>query len=216
VVGLLNTDPNASTFNASIFRGAHISKGVFIAGNMVWISDSIVPQFIQRTDGTNQVSTHNVYMAWNDQGNIGYVMMIGARSGAALRNKSWQPIIYKTTNGGNSWTSVLGIDFNDSTNLYDKLLNSMRGVNNTSITAPFFKTDEGIDLVVDNSGKLHIVGMAVGCSSAHQDSLESSWQYTVNTQPVSEKYPLLNQLTPFNNPAMISFVSVKVFNSFSN
>jgi hypothetical protein len=186
-------DINGTTNTAFGIRGAAMNKGVFSSGVFVWSYDSFIPPVVVRT--VNEPGTKSMwgtpYMAWNDAGTVGYVMFLGQRQGSTNQNVGWQPIIYKTTNSGNSWVVVNGIDFNTG-NTYDKLLNSMNGpATNTTISIPFFKADQGVDLIVDNANKLHIISTAVGCAKQHPDSVEYNWQYT------TENYSWLFQNTAY-------------------
>jgi hypothetical protein len=189
-LGNIANDINGTTNTAYGLRGAAMNKGVFTSGVFVWSYDSFIPPVVVRT--VNEPGTKSMwgtpYMAWNDAGTVGYVMFVGSRVGSTNQNVGWQPIIYKTTTSGNAWALVNGIDFNQPT-IYDKLLNSMNGPNtNTNISIPFFKSDEGIDLVVDNSNKLHIVTTAVGSARQHPDSVEYTWQYPKGTENMSWFY----------------------------
>ncbi len=161
------------------YRGGMLAKGNFVSGAMVWTSDSMVPPVISSGAGARQLFSQS-YMAWDDAGQVGYVVFIGARAGSTNANKGWQPIVYKTTNGGGTWALVNGIDFNTATT-WDFVLNSMASVNiNNSLSVPFFNVGEGIDCAVDKNGKLHIGSTVVGTSSTHNDSLGFTWQFTTN------------------------------------
>lgn len=189
----LVADINATSNTGYGFRGAHVAKGSFVTGAFVWTSDSLIPPTITRTDGSKQCYTAP-YMAWNDAGTVGYVMFIGARTGATGSNKGWQPIVYKTTNSGNTWALVNGIDFN--TTAYAFVKNSMAAVNtNSNLEVPFFNVGEGIDMVVDKNNKLHIVTTAVGTSSTHQDSLAYTWGFMKGTERMS--WPYVNTAWPY-------------------
>lgn len=189
----LMLDINATTNAGQAFRGAHIAKGSFVTGAFVWTSDSIIPPTVTRTDGSKQVYG-NPYMAWNDAGTHGYVVFIGARTGATGANVGWQPIVYKTTNSGNTWALVNGIDFNSSA--FDFVTGSMAAVNsNSNLAIPFFNVGEGIDMVVDKNNKLHIVSTAVGTARQHQDSLEYTWQFPKGTENMS--WPYVNTAWPY-------------------
>ncbi|MGE0566935.1 MAG: T9SS type A sorting domain-containing protein [Bacteroidia bacterium] len=186
-MGIIVNDVGATTNAGFGLRGALISKGSFNAGAFVWTPDSLIPPVVTRTDGSKQLYSVP-YMAWNDAGTVGYIMFIGARQGATLNNLGWQPIVYKTTNSGNTWALINGIDFNGSASTFSTLLNSMGSVNtNSNVTAPFFNIGEGIDVIVDNSGELHIFSTAVGSARTHQDSLEYTWRYQKSNHP-SERY----------------------------
>lgn len=160
------------------FRGTMLAKGAFNSGVFVWTADSMVPPTIMKSNGYKQIF-ETPYMAWNDAGTIGYVVMIGARAGSTGNNKGFQPLIYKTTNGGNSWALVNGIDFN-TPGPFDFILNSIDPVNSsTSQTIPMFNPNDGIDLTVDKNGKLHIFTTVKSTKSSHNDSLAFENQYVI-------------------------------------
>ncbi|MCX8079879.1 MAG: T9SS type A sorting domain-containing protein [Bacteroidia bacterium] len=176
-LGIIANDINASGAAAQALRGAALISGSIVAGNMVYKYDSIIPTTIMHSQGY-KVMFGQPWMAWNEAGTVGYVVFIGARPGQTLSNVGYQPIIYKTTNSGSSWTQVNSIDFNANANQpgYSKLLNSIYPVNtNTNLVIPFFTPAEGIDLTVDKNNNLHIVGTMVGTARNHPDSLGYTW-----------------------------------------
>jgi hypothetical protein len=159
-------------------RGASITKGTFNSGIMVWSMDSLIPPVYKRSDSSRLVG--EPYMKFTPNGQLGYAMMLGVRQGipAGSSNRGMQPIVYKTTDGGNVWNIVNGIDFNASTPAIDRIKNTMRSVGGltTQVEAPWFWS-EGIDMAIDASGKLHILATVIGHASAHVDSMNylSTW-----------------------------------------
>jgi len=181
-VGSLNLNVNDVSSNVAYgLRGFSIAKGLFTSGAFVWTADTIIPptNTLSATMGSgnegSKVMFGTPYMAFNDAGTHGYFVVIGSRMGSTGSNIGYQPIVYKTTNSGNSWVLVNGIDFN--TGNWDKLKNSMLSTNTTTYEIPFFKTDEGIDVTVDKDNKLHIVSTVVGTARAHTDSVGYTWQF---------------------------------------
>lgn len=181
-VGSLNNDINNTTSGSGYgLRGFAINKGIFTSGAFVWTADTIIPptntlSIAQGADAGVKVMFGTPYMAFNDAGTHGYFVVIGSRMGSTGSNIGYQPIVYKTTNSGNSWVLVNGIDFN--TGNWTKLKNSMLTPNtNTTIEIPFFKFDEGIDVTVDKDNKLHIVSTVVGTARANTDSLGYTYQF---------------------------------------
>lgn len=172
-MGQLCPDPNSAPVDA---RGAVIQKGVFNAGVFTWSTDSIVPPVVIKSDLYLQMNS-NAYMAWNDAGTVGYVVFVGARTGATLSNKGWQPIVYKTTNSGASWTLLPGIDFNAPA--YQQVIKRLDPVNAVpSLRIPFFNPYEGFDVAVDANNKLHIAGVIASTASSDPDSLAYTPGYT--------------------------------------
>ncbi len=186
-MGQLCPDPDVAPIDA---RGAVIQSGTFNAGIFNWKTDSILPPVIAKGDGFLQMNS-NAYMAWNEAGTIGYVVFIGSRSGATGVNKGWQPIVYKTTNSGTSWSLLSSIDFNAPA--YATVLNRLDGTNAIpSLKIPFFNTFEGLDCAVDANNKLHIAGVIATTASSDNDSLaftpgydveEYTWPHTPGKHP---------------------------------
>jgi hypothetical protein len=189
-IGPIFNDVNASTDVAKGLRGAMITRGTFNSGVMVWTSDSIIPPTVLKTDGT-KLLWYQPYMTWNPSGTVGYIVFIGCRQGAPLNSsiRGMQPIIYKTTNAGNSWVIVNGIDFTNPTPTMNYVLNSLDGVNtNTVVKVPYFDPSEGIDINIDCEWKLHIVGTVKGTAKQHVDSLSYVHQYAIGTETYSSPY----------------------------
>jgi hypothetical protein len=195
-LGVVVNDINGTTNAQFGYRGAMLMKGTFNAGVFSWTGDSVCPATIVRTDGSKQMWS-TPQMAWDEAGQVGYVVQIGAAATATGSNKGWQPIVYKTTNYGASWSQISGIDFNLPT--YSTVLNHIPSIQtNTNLTIPFFKIDEGWDVAVDNLGKLHIVSTIVGSASSDNDSLDYTGQYG------TEKYSWPH--VPGDRPYLYDFI----------
>jgi len=177
-VGSLYSDISATALSGQGFRGSFLASGNFNSGVFVWTPDSFIPSCVVRTDGAKQLH-QGCRMAFNSIGSTGYMVMIGALQSATLSNRGWQPIVYKTTNSGITWTLMNGIDFN--TTGWEYLLKSISPVNsNTNLTIPYFNVNEGFDITVDKDNNLHIFTTVIGTSSTHQDSLTSTASYTID------------------------------------
>lgn len=179
VAGNIVNDPNGTTNLTYGLRGAFIAKGVFTSGAFVWTPDSLIPPTELRTDGTKFLQGEP-YMTWNPTGTVGYVVFIGIRQGAApgSSNRGYQPIIYKTTNGGTTWSLQNGINFNLPA--FDKVKESLPSVAGyttaPSVEAPWFWTGEGLDVSIDKDDKLHIFTTVCGHISSHADSIISYYR----------------------------------------
>jgi len=175
-LGLIQNDQN--TLDP---RGVAVVKGTFNAGAFTWTTDSFIPPAIIKTGGARVLSS-DVQMAWNKAGTVGYVVMIGAKSTATLSNKGYQPIIYKTSNSGVSWSSIAGIDFNSPA--MAPVTNNFAGVitGNDTIGLPYFNN---FDIVVDTNNFLHIGAIVNSGAIAHNDSLNYIAQYTMSINPGS-------------------------------
>jgi hypothetical protein len=179
-------------------RGAAVVKGTFNAGIFDWTVDSLIPSTIKDKDSVKQIS-YGSQMAWNESGTTGYVMMLGAVTGATLNNKGIHPIIYKTTDAGVNWTLIPGLDFN-STGLAP-ILDHIASISpSSSVTIPFFWD---YDLVVDTLGKLHIGALLGTAASDHNDSLFYYSQYNLAVNP-GNNYKWGH--SPGNRPYVYDFI----------
>jgi hypothetical protein len=164
-------------------RGVAIVKGSFNAGVFNWTTDSLIPNCIVSQGA--KVLSPEVQMAWDQAGIIGYAVMIGAQPTATLSNRGYQPIIYKTTNSGATWTTVPGINFNHPS--MDLVTDHLERVSVTPDTfaLPHF---ENYDLAVDSAGLLHIGATISSGRVAHDDSLDYVHQYTLSINGPNKKY----------------------------
>jgi hypothetical protein len=182
-LGILANNING-TGAAYGFKGASVVKGKFISGSFTWMTDSIQPKVLLNSAGSQLVSGQP-HMCWNESGTVGYVWFIGVRDTVGLpdsmvkgSNMSYQPIVFKTTNSGATWSEMPKMNFNTKTNAFDDLFKHMLAVKNDSIGVPYFNVGEGVDGIVDRNDRLHIVASIFSSSTAHVDSL--SYVYTFN------------------------------------
>lgn len=196
-ISMIYNDVNGIDDITRDIRGAHLSKGTFVSGGFVWQSDSITLLTEMKTNGTKAL-WRQPFMAFEPNGQVGYVMMIGVRIGAVPGNphRGMQPIIYKTTNAGASWTLVNGIDFTQTAAPFPYLKNSIDPVSsNPTLTIPYFNPAEGIDITMDENNKLHILTTICGTAKEHIDSLNYIHQYTINGETYSS--PHVNTKRPY-------------------
>ncbi|HRD38723.1 MAG TPA: hypothetical protein PLC65_08830, partial [Bacteroidia bacterium] len=73
-------DATATTNAALGLRGAAMIKGQFNAGAFVWSVDSFMPPVTSNTSGTKNIIGQPL-QAWNEAGTVGYVVILGSRSG---------------------------------------------------------------------------------------------------------------------------------------
>ena len=107
--------------------------------------------------------------AWSENGQTGYVYFFGvdalALPGTAMN--SYQPYVYKTTNGGTTWARHAALfNFTTLPAVSDRLFS----VHSSTLAKPFIAPNEGSSGTVDANGNLHLfVSMASGFSD-HADS----------------------------------------------
>jgi hypothetical protein len=181
-LGFLANNVNG-TGSAYGWQGASVIRGTYAGGGSFnWSTDTIIPDVFVNSQGSQMV-TGTPHMCWNESGTVGYVWFIGVRDprpgmGDTLSNMGYQPIIYKTTNSGATWTEMPRIDFNANNPQLNKVFRQIYGVRNDSIGIPFFNFSEGIDAIVDRNNRLHLVSTVVGTFSKHPDSLGYTYLLT--------------------------------------
>lgn len=191
-MAMIVNDPNGTTNAGFGLRGAAMVKGQFNAGAFVWSVDSFIPPVNTRSDGSGIISGAGPLQAWSEDGTIGYVIMIGSRSGNPVHMSGMQPIVYKTTNSGSSWTLLPSADY--TTGWFKAFVDRTYPITtNSNVIVPNFQGSEGADATVDANGNLHFVSMAYGHYSSHLDSL--GYRYVFGT----EQYSYGNN-GPFNYP----------------
>ncbi|MGZ3932565.1 MAG: T9SS type A sorting domain-containing protein, partial [Bacteroidia bacterium] len=199
-LGEVCDDINATTApNFEGPRGAAVVKGTFNAGAMVWSYDSLIPPTILRSNGSKQMTFDLADMAWNDAGTVGYVMMIGARAATTGAMKGYQPMVYKTTTSGATWTLMPAQDFTNPL-CFRGLVDRLWPVNSGTLIVPSFNPAEGIDMAVDANDNLHIATTVVGSYSTNNDSLE----YTSNFGTEQYSWPYGS----FGFPTIYDFYTV--------
>lgn len=114
-------------------------------------------------------------MAWNESGTVGYIAVMGQRTGSSGRNTGLQPIVWKTTNSGASWAVIPGVDF-DAPEFSDVVYH-LTAQGSSTLEVPNFIWTEGFDMTVDANNKLHLFSALVGHYSVDPDSLfyTSAW-----------------------------------------
>lgn len=194
-IGNIMSDPNGISNVTRGLRGAAMVKGQFNAGAFVWSIDSFIPCIMSRADGSKYLN-EKMIQAWSESGTVGYVVMLGVRCGSGPCSKSYQPIVYKTTNSGSSWTLLPSQDFTGFKILTDRLYPI--NTNSTAIV-PYFSSNEGIDATVDINSNLHIACTVVGAYSSHNDSLDYTYSYG------SEQYNYSYSINGFGYPTVYDF-----------
>lgn len=175
--------------------------GSFNAGVFTWTGTQFNPPTLTNSATADEVWLSRPMMAWNETGTVGYVAVIGARAGETASNKGYQPIVYKTTNSGVSWSLLPSINFNDPS--FDDVKRSIVAAGNGTIEIPFFNWIEGMDMAVDANNKLHIFSSVIGTAIDHPDSLAYISSFTLSVNP-GENYRWPH--TPGYRPYLYDFI----------
>jgi hypothetical protein len=189
----------ASNANA---KGAIFGKGSYSSGTFTWSADSVVPGFLSNAGGLMS-DAEGARVAFDATGQIGYRVFNG-RLSTTYNNSAdstMMPIVYKTTNGGNTWTLVLaGYDWSCQ---HPELLKYVGALLTTPARHITPNLQHGIDLTVDANGVLHYVttltmpfkdGKYVGGGF---DSLQYTYTYRWNYKT---NYPIIWDLMTDGSP----------------
>jgi len=123
--------------------------------------------FVVNTDGSDAAYVWHWNNAWSDDGTIGYMWTVGRMNGTDYR--SYQPVVWKTTNSGTSWAMMTPFDFTALTEITSRLQN-MQGL---TTSRPQFSSS--LDGVVDANGDLHLISYIQAAFSNNNDSLGYSY-----------------------------------------
>ena len=172
-------------------KGAIIGKATYTGGNLTWSADSIIPNFYIGSLG--YLNTEIPRIAFSPNGQIGYLVFIGRLAtnfGNPSADSALTPIIYKSTNGGATWSSAPLMAGFDWATGHPEMLQSIGYMqpHAKSIT-PF--APHGIDVTVDSTGTLHLVTTVTspykyvsgGIDSLAAYSMPYQWDYR-NHHPI--------------------------------
>ena len=130
------------------------------ATNFVWSIDTIVPDFYKGTSGYIS-DGEPVRLAFAPDGQTGYAFFIG-RLATNFNNgadSTLSPIVYKTTNGGATWSSSPILPGYDWAAQHPEVLRTAGKPQGAPNARQFeLAAKHGTDLVVDSTGTLHIIG----------------------------------------------------------
>lgn len=102
--------------------------------------------------------------AWSKDGSVGYMVMLGADN-RPTNKPTTAPIIWKSTNGGTTWTLLDYFNWASLPAITDNIFPTKY---DTTVYEPYF---EEAGIVLDDNNKPHIFGIVRGGYSANLDSL---------------------------------------------
>ena len=151
------------------FRGSfYLLKGTFntTTKEVDWITaHTLVPDLFHRNTATGLLNFATDYnMAFSPDGNTGYVVIMGSEKGYV--DTVPKPIVYKSTDAGNSWNKLPEYDFQAD---IDPFFPNKR---NMDSAVAYFSS---FDMTVDAQGRLHMFVYMYGQSTTHPDSLNYIW-----------------------------------------
>ncbi len=168
-------DVNGTTGATQLIDGAVMikTKTADNGATFTWSTDSIKPALMIQSDNSPNMWGEPL-IVFGPDGTTGYVVMTGVEASATGAARAYQPIVYKTTNGGTSWTQVNSkYDWTANKCLMATLI-PVRG--STSLIKPLFHPGYfGWDATVDNSNKLHLISQVRSAYTDHADSLDAAY-----------------------------------------
>lgn len=178
---------SADSLNGAKFK---IWKGTYNAGTNAfdWVKVATLrPAYYTYTDGgfLNRYNTFTYNLAFSPDGNTGYAVIIGGPEQTVTHPiSSPRPLIFKSTDGGNSWNPLPDFDFTSLPAMGDFLLGSRQG---DGPIVPYFTS---LDAVVDETNTLHLVSEVNSRFTDSSDPDSLYFIYLANVQPVSCIYHL--------------------------
>jgi hypothetical protein len=110
-------------------------------------------------------------MGWSKDGNVGYVVCMGRDS--VTDNGYSQPILFRSTDAGATWSKLPVFNFANMTSLTDSLIN-IDGTgygSSTGPVVPVWSANQGWDVVVDGNNMPHIISVVYAASNLTGDSI---------------------------------------------
>ncbi len=149
----------------------HVKTGTFNNSTLGfdWTEQDITLPFYL-VGGYPEANGNYANMAWSKSGSVGYFMVIGVDSRSGV-HKGFYPIIYKSTDQGNTWQLQDYFDFSIFPDVFAHIWSTLA---NPAVAVPEFQE---ADMVVDGSGNLHIMALCKGSYSQHPDSLGYTYSY---------------------------------------
>ncbi|HPX45050.1 MAG TPA: T9SS type A sorting domain-containing protein [Bacteroidales bacterium] len=159
VLGDANSD-NGTNYTR-IINVVNIGQWDATGDSVIWNRVSIEPDFAT-SNGLPDGLTYPA-LAMDESGTNGYLIFSG-RNPDADDPLSYQPFIYKTENGGNTWTKF---DFNWNT--IPSIVDHVANYTSSGVNRPFF--DSPIEATIDKHGNLHFACYIYKAWSNSADSL---------------------------------------------
>ena len=148
------------------------------------VMETFTPNYVRildETDNTQSNFVQNYSLTWGPDGMTGYVYVIGSEISELEYTSVPKPIVWKTTDGGETWVKRVEFDFQTLPAMQENLADANGG----EVVRPFF-TDT--DCVVDSEGDLHLFSHVLSGFTNDPDSiafiatgLETQFFYHVRT-----------------------------------
>lgn len=169
IYGQRNTDDgtNFTGFKTIIYTGVFNST----TNAWTWTEQEHIPPYMNDSQGFPK-GYSSPGMVWSKDGQTGFLVFVGTDS-TAPEPHAYNPIVFKTTNGGTNWTKQPPYNFS----LLPAIDTTLTEVQGTSgIKRAHFTNIE--DLTIDANGNLHLLTYVRSHFSANLDSAQFFYAYT--------------------------------------
>ncbi|NOR88564.1 MAG: T9SS type A sorting domain-containing protein [Bacteroidales bacterium] len=140
-----------------------------------WEINAVSPDWLINETESYAYALYTTYSAWKKDGSIGYMWMIGVTNESSQYGV-YQPQVYYTTDGGESWDYIeLNLEDNSFLQQYLPAWEDENG-NPQTVRPSFLTTDRTYPGVVDLFGQLHLFSNVYGSTKGdvtHPD--EANW-----------------------------------------
>lgn len=136
-----------------------VSKGTFNTSNhdITNVYSTFSAPVIKDNSGYDVIADQKI--AFAPDGMTGYISFLGCNDFQFLGDSAYYPILYKTVDGGQTWTGPINVNINDTINMQiSKWYNDTLGY--------YFTTGFQHDLVVDKDGNPHLFTIITPSSGA--------------------------------------------------
>jgi hypothetical protein len=177
VAGDLGDNTYAASDNIPV-KGGVVGKATYTGSGFTWSADSIIPGFYVGTLG--YLNMNNTRIAFSPNGQIGYVVFIGrlATNFGNNADSTLSPIVYKSTNGGASWSAQPILPGFDWTTGHPEMLKNVGYITNQKKPNQFMPfAQHGIDVTVDSLGTLHLVSVVTAPMPTINSTIDSIAAY---------------------------------------
>lgn len=174
-------------------KGGIVAKASYASGNFTWTADSLVPGFMSNAGGLMS-DAQGPRVAFDPTGTIGYAVFNGRLSTTYgnSADSTLMPIVYKSTDGGSTWTGPLMAGYDWSTQ-HPECLKNVGALLASPGRRMTPNLGHGIDVAVDANGVLHYVttitmpyedgNYAGGVFDSLQFTYTYKWDY-INNHPI--------------------------------
>ncbi len=142
-----------ATGSDAITDGVIVEKGVWNGSDVVWTENKISQTFATFDNGGATFSAAtSTNIAFDPTGQYGWVAVLGDITADA--DSVYDPIFWKTTDGGQTWSSAIRVDLDSIQGVYDELESTL--INGDPIDKLATASFEA-DLAVDVNGNPHLL-----------------------------------------------------------